>query len=51
MEAKINVARQKISAYENGRFTPDVRTLSRIASGLGVRIQFLMLMVEGAIEG
>lgn len=41
---KVGISRNYISDLENGRYIPSVKTLSKIASVLGIDLNFLIEM-------
>jgi immF control region 10 kDa protein len=43
---KVGISRNYISDLENGRYIPSVKTLSKIASVLGIDLNFLIEMSE-----
>ena len=50
MGDRIKAPRTYISKMECGGATPTLNSINRLAVALGVRLSFLMLMLEGALE-
>lgn len=50
MADRIKAPRTYISKMECGGLTPTLNSINRLAVALGVRLSFLMLMLEGALE-
>ena len=50
MADRIKASVTYISKIECGRATPTLNNINRLAVALGVRLSFLMLMLEGALE-
>ena len=50
MADRIKASGTHISKMECGGLTPTLNSINRLAVALGVRLSFLMLMLEGALE-